>query len=105
MIKLRELGSFDALIDYHNNNDKQKESGLNVERIHANLRTDTNYFMIRELVDDTGVVIDTAANFIPIHRTAKFRNMQLRLLRKAVVGMHASNKVLLFRIADIPREI
>ena len=58
---------------------------------------------------DTGVIIDTAADFIPIHRTAKFRNMQLRLLlpvyHKAVAGMHASNKVLLFRIADIPREI
>ena len=76
VIKLRELGSFDALIDYHNN-DKQKESGLNVERIYANLRTDTNYLMIRELVDDTGVVIDTAADFIPIHRTAKFRIMQV----------------------------
>jgi hypothetical protein len=105
VIKLRELGSFDALIDYHN--DKQKQSGLNVERIDANLRTDPNYLKIRALVD-TGVIIDTAADFIPIHRTAKFRNMQLRLLpvyRKAVAGMHASNKVLLFRIADIPREI
>ena len=76
MIKLRELGSFDALIDYHN--DKQKQSGLNVESIDANLRTDPNYLKIRELVD-TGVIIDTAADFIPIQRTAKFRNMQLRL--------------------------
>ena len=31
--KLRELGSFDALIDYHNA--KQKESKLNVDRIDA----------------------------------------------------------------------
>ena len=80
--KLRELGCFDALI---------------------------NIIMIsgKNLVD-TVVVIDTAANFTPIHRTAKFRNMQIRLLpvyRKAVAGMHASNKVLLFRIADIPHEI
>ncbi len=77
MIKLRELGSFDALIDYHN--DKQKQSGLNVERIDANLRTDPNYLKTRELVD-TGVIIDTAADFIPIHRRANFRNMQLCLL-------------------------
>jgi hypothetical protein len=75
VIKLREL---DALIDYHN--DKQKQSGLNVERIDANLRTDPNYLKIRKLVN-TGVIIDTAADFIPIHRTAKFRNnMQLHLL-------------------------
>ena len=62
VLKLRELGSFDALIDYHN--DKQKESGLNVERIDANLQSDPNYLKIRELVD-TGVVIDTAADFTP----------------------------------------
>jgi hypothetical protein len=57
---------------------------------------------------DNGVVIDTAADFVPIHRTAKFRNLQVRLLpvyRKAVAGMHAQNKVLLFRIADIPSDI
>ena len=103
--KLRELGSFDALIDYHNN--KQKESALNVDRIDDNLRADPNYQKIRELVD-TGVVIDTAADFKPIHRTAKFRNLQVRMLPvycKAVAEMHAKNKVLLFRIADIPPEI
>jgi len=103
--KLAELGSFDDLIDYHNN--KQKESGLNVDRIDANLKSDPNYLKIRELVDN-GVVIDTAADFVPIHRTAKFRNLQVRLLpvyRKAVAGMHAQNKVLLFRIADIPSDI
>ena len=103
--KLRELGSFDALIDFHNN--QQKESGLNVDRIDDNLRDDPNYHKIRELVDK-GVVIDTAADFKPIHRTAKFRNLQVRMLpvyRKAVAGMHAQNKVLLFRIADIPPEI
>ena len=80
-----------------------------MDRIDANLQSDSNYLIkIRKLVD-TGVVIDTAADFHPIHRTAIFRNMQIRLLqvyRKAVAGMHASNKVLLFRIiADILREI
>ncbi len=62
---------------------------------------------ICELVDN-GVVIDTAADFVPTHRTAKFRNLQLRMLtvhRKAVVDMHGKNKVLLFRISDIPPDI
>ena len=44
--KLWELGSFDALFDYHN--DKQKEFGLNVDRIDAQLRIDPNYLKIRE---------------------------------------------------------
>ena len=54
------------------------------------------------------MVIDTASDFKPIHRTAKFRNLQLRMLtvhRKAVVEMHGKSKVLLFRIPDIPLEI
>ena len=103
--KLRELGSFNALVEYHNN--QQKESGLNVQRIQDFLSGDPNFQKISELVDK-GVVIDTAADFEPIHRTAKFRNLQLRMLpvyKKAVVEMHDKNKVLLFRISDIPAEI
>jgi hypothetical protein len=103
--KLAELGSFQALVDYHNN--KQKENGLSVERIDQYLANDPHYAKIRTLVDK-GVIIDTAADFQPIHRTAKFRNLQVRMLpvyRKAVAGMHAQNKVLLFRIEDIPAEI
>ena len=102
--KLKELGSFQALVEYHNN--KQKESGLSVERIRDYLSADPNYDKIRDLVDKE-VVIDTARDFKPIHRTAKFRNLQLRMLtvhRKAV-EMHGKSKVLLFRIPDIPLEI
>jgi imidazolonepropionase-like amidohydrolase len=82
--KLAELGSFQALVDYHNN--KQKENGLSVERIDQYLATDPHYAKIRTLVDK-GVIIDTAADFQPIHRTAKLRNLQVRMLpvyRKAV---------------------
>lgn len=99
---LRQLGSFQALVEHHNN--KQKE---NVDRVWGHLSADPNYTKIYELVDK-GVVIDTAAGFTTIHCTAKFRNLQLRMLtvhRKAVVDMHAKNKVLLFRISDIPPEI
>jgi len=93
------------LVEYHNN--RQKETGLNVERIHDYLSADLNYDKIRKLVDK-GVVIDTAKDFKPIHRIAKFRNLQMRILtvhRKAVVEMHEKSKVLLFRIPDIPLEI
>ena len=103
--KLKELVSFQALIEYHNN--KQKESGLSVEKIRDYLSADPNYDKIRDLVDN-GVVIDTARDFKPIRRTAKFRNLQLRMLtvhRKAVVEMHGKSKVLLFRIPDISLEI
>jgi hypothetical protein len=105
MQKLKELGSFQALVKYHN--DKQKETGLNVARVREYLYQDPNYNKIQDLVDK-GVVIDTAQDFKPIHRTAKFRNLQLRMLtvhRKAVVEMHEKSKVLLFRISDIPPEI
>ena len=103
--KLRELGSFHALVEYHNN--KQKDTGLNVDRVRAHLSQDPNYAKIYDLVD-RGAVIDTAVDFKPTHRTAPFRNLQLRMLtvhRKAVVDMHGKNKVLLFRIPDIPSAI
>ena len=103
--KLIELGSYQALVDYHNN--KQKENGLSVERTDQYLANDPHYAKIRTLVDK-GVIIYTAADFQPIHRTAKLRNLQVRMLpvyRKAAAGMHAQNKVLLFRIENIPTEI
>ena len=102
--KLIELGSFQALVDYHN--EKQKENELSVERTDQYLANDPHYAKIRTLVDK-GVIIDTAADFQPIHRTAKFRNLQVWMLpvyRKAVAGMHAQNKVLLNQIEDIPTE-
>ena len=68
--KLIELGSFQALVDYHNN--KQK-----------NIRKSEHWW-----------TRDTAADFQPFHRTAKFRNLQIRILqvyKKAAAGMHAQN--------------
>ena len=37
----RQLGSFSALVDYHNN--KQKETGLNVDSVREHLPMDPNY--------------------------------------------------------------
>jgi len=56
---------------------------------------------IRDFVDN-GTVIDVGPEFRAIHRTAPFRNLQLRMLpvyKKAVAEMH---KVLLFHVEDIP---
>ena len=78
--KLIELGSFQALVDYHNN--KQKENKLSVERVDQYLADDPIYAKIRTLMDNKGVIIDPAADFQPIHRTAKFRNLQVRMLQK-----------------------
>ena len=77
--KLIEVGYFQALVDYHNN--KQKENGLSVERVDQYLVDDQIYAKIRTLMDK-GVIIDPAADFQPIHRTAKFRNLQVRMLQK-----------------------
>ena len=57
-----ELGSFQALVEYHNN--RQKDTGLKVERIREYLSADPNYDKIRDLVDKW-VVIDTAKDFKP----------------------------------------
>ena len=102
---MKELGSFYALIDYHN--EKQKETGLNIDRVDSFLSEDMNYGTIREMID-TGMVIDTSQEFKPIHHTADFRNLQKKLLpvyRKAVAGMHAQHKVLVFRVEDIPADV
>ena len=48
--KLIELGSFQALVDYHNN-DKQKDNGLSMERVYQYLADNPNYAKIRTLVD------------------------------------------------------
>ena len=47
--KLIELGSFQALVDYHN--DKQKDNGLSMERVYQYLADNPNYAKIRTLVD------------------------------------------------------
>ena len=63
IIQLKKLGSFNALVDFHNT--KQKETGLNVDRVREHLSMDPNYGKIYELVDH-GVVIDTASEFTAI---------------------------------------
>ena len=50
---------------------------LNVDLIDANLRDDPNYHKIRESVDTSVIIIDTAAYFTLIERTVKFRNLQV----------------------------
>ena len=102
---LRALGSFDALIDFHN--DAQKRAGLNLSRVNAILGEDPAINKIREIVQ-RGAIIDTAPDFKTTHRSAPFRNLQLRMLpvyQKAVAAMHATNKVLLFHVEDIPPEL
>jgi hypothetical protein len=102
---LRELGSFSALVDYHNN--AQKNTGLNLERVNAILGNDPQIDKIRDIVHK-GATIDMAPDFTPIHRTAAYRNLQIRMLpvyEKAVAAMHATNKVLLFHVDDIPAEL
>ena len=97
-----ELGSFEALIDYHNA--VQKQAGLNLARVNTVLSNDPEIKKIREIVEN-GAVIDVAPEFRAIHRTAPFRNLQQRMLpvyKKAVAEMHAKNKVLLFHVEDIP---
>ena len=104
-IHLRQLGSFQALVEYHNN--EQKRTGLNLARVNAVLSNDPNIEKIRDIVEN-GAVIDTAPEFHAIHRTAPYRNLQLRILpvyKKVVAAMHATNKVLLFHVNDIPAEI
>jgi hypothetical protein len=102
---LRALGSFSALVDYHNN--VQKRSGLSLERVNSILGNDPQIEKIRDIVQN-GATIDMAPDFTPIHRTAPYRNLQLRMLpvyKKAVAAMHATNKVLLFHVDDIPAEL
>ena len=53
---------------------------MNVDRINANLRADPYTLKVWEQLVGTDVVIDTAADITPIHRTTKLRYMQLRLL-------------------------
>jgi hypothetical protein len=104
-IHMRELGSFEALIEYHNT--AQKETGLNLARINAVLGNDPEIAKIRDIVEN-GAVIDMTPEFRAIHRTAPYRNLQLRMLpvyKKAVADMHAKNKVLLFDVADIPPDV
>jgi len=72
---------------------------LNVYLIDVNnLRDDPNYHTYNQRI----------ANYALIYRTAKFINLQVRMLpvyRKAVVEMHFSNDFLLFRFAAIMPEI
>ena len=102
---MRELGSFEALVKYHN--DAQKTTGLNLTRVYDILSTDPEIEKLHEIVE-IGAVIDTTPEFRPIHRTAPFRNLQTRMLpvyKKAVADMHAKNKVLIFDVEDIPQHI
>ncbi len=100
---MHELGSFEALVKYHN--DAQKTTGLRVNDIL--ISNDPEIAKIRDIVE-IGAVIDSTPEFRPIHRTAPFRNLQLRMLpvyKKTVADMHAKNKMLIFDVEDIPQHI
>eukprot|EP01036_Dinobryon_divergens_P061800 gene61800-biopygen28419 len=102
---LHKLGSFSALVDYHNN--VQKSTRLNLERVNSILGNDPQIEKIRDIVQK-GATIDMAPDFTPIHRTAAYRNLQIRMLpvyEKAVAAIHATNRVLLFHVDDIPAEL
>ena len=99
---MRELGSFEALIAHHN--DELKTTGMNLDRINAVLSNDPEIEKIRNIVEN-GAIIDMAPEFRAIHRTALYRNLQLRMLpvyKKAVADMHAKNKVQIFDVEDNP---
>jgi len=71
------------------------------------LSNDPEIENIRDIVEN-GAVIDMAPAFQAIHRTAPYRNHQLRMLpvyKKAVADMHAKNKVLIFNVEDIPLHV
>ena len=82
--RMRELGSVEALAKYRN--DAQKTKGLNLTGVNAILSNEPEIAKIRDIVK-IGAVIGTAPEFRPIHRTAPFHNLQLRMLpvcKKAV---------------------
>ncbi len=60
-------------------NDAQKTTGLNLTRVYDILSNDPEIEKIQEIVE-IGAIIDTTPEFRPIHRTAPFRNLQLRML-------------------------
>ena len=64
--KIIELGSFQALVDYHNNN-KQKDNGLSMERVYQYLADNPNYAK-----SEHWWTRDTTADFQPLNRTAQF---------------------------------
>ena len=75
----------------------QKTTGLNMTRVNTILSNDPEIAKIRDIVE-TGAVIDTAPEFRPIHRTAPFRNLQVRMLP-------VYKKVLIFDVEDIPQHV
>jgi ribosomal protein S16 len=66
---LCELGSFSALVDYHNN--VQKSTRLNLERVNSTLGNDPQIEKIRDIVQKGATIDIMAPDFTPIHRTAK----------------------------------
>ncbi len=75
---MRELGSFEALITHHNN-DAQKTTGMNLDRVNAVPSNDPEIEKIRDIAEN-GAIIDIAPAFQAIHRTAPYRYLQLRML-------------------------
>ena len=102
--KLREVGTLEDLIREHHR--RQQASGMNEARIRQWLRDDPDVDKILQICDP-GVIADTDPTFRCTERQAPLRELQRRLAPvyyKAAAGMHDTDKVLLFRVADLTAE-
>ena len=102
--RLRQVGSLNELIREHHH--RQQKTGMNAERIRQWLGDDPDSGKILEICDP-GVIADTDPNFRCTERSAPLRDLQRRLAPvyyKAAAGMHDTDKVLLFRVADLTME-
>ncbi len=98
---LRKLGSLTALIEYHN--DKQKETGINEARVRTHLADDAAFPKIMDIVQQ-GAIADTDPAFIKSERQGPLRDLQRRLLpvyHKHAATMHSANRVLLLPVDQL----
>ena len=98
----RSLGSLDKVIEHHAN--EHKRTGLNPGRVREHLSADPHFLLLMEIAG-TGGETDFDDDFIPLLRTAPFRNLQTRLNKvyycKHVHKIWSSNRGLLLRLEDI----
>lgn len=101
IIKLRELGSLTAVIEFHNA--QQKLVGMNETRLRDHLAQDPAYPKLYEIVH-TGAIADIDPLFTPTPRTAPLRDLHRRLLpvyHQAAAAMHEASRVLILPIDEL----
>jgi len=99
--ELRRLGTLTELIHHYNN--KQKESGLNEDRIRNHLSNDIEFPKIMDIVAN-GAVAETDPAFVRTERLVPLRDLQRRLqpvYMKHAATMHAANRVLVLPIDQL----